>query len=111
MHVSALERADACRTEPSAAVFGKPFGPPIGLAELGPQPVGPLEVVADELVELGEIRRSLIEAVGEALVQLGAESLRRRAVDRVLDDDVAEAERVLDGPEEAARDERSEMRC
>ena len=51
-----------------------------------------LEVVADELVELGEIRRRLVEPVGVALVQLRAQALRRRAIDRLLHEDVAEAE-------------------
>ena len=50
---------------------------PIRLAELRPQPVRLLEVVADELVELGEIGRLRVEPVGVALVQLRSQALRR----------------------------------
>ena len=56
-HVTALERSEARRAEASPGVLGQTLRTPIGFAELGPQPIRPLEVVADELVELGEIRR------------------------------------------------------
>ena len=55
-------------------------------------------------------RSPCVEPVGEALVEFGPKPLRRRAIDRVLNDDVAEAERVLArGTHEAAPDERPEM--
>ena len=109
-HVSSLESANAGLAQAVATVLRESFGPPVELAELTSQLEGPLEVVADEFVELSQIRSGLIETVGEALVQLSSESLRCRAVDRLLDDEVAKAECVLFGrPEEAARNERLEM--
>ncbi len=47
------------RPEPASPVLGEPLRPPVRLAELGPQAVRLLEVVADELVELGEVRMVL----------------------------------------------------
>ena len=110
-HVAPLQGADSCLTEP---------------ADRRPRPVFPrrgprrrARSGADRPARGGSrrIRRARrdpaqsVETVGEALVQLRAKPLRRRAVDGLLDDDVAEAERVLFGrPEEAARDERLEVR-
>ena len=72
-----------------------------------PEPVRLLEVVADELVELGEIGRRCIEAVGVPLVQLGPQSLRRGAIDGLLHEHVPEAEQALPArPHEAAIGER-----
>ena len=84
---------------------------PVRLAELGAQPICLLEVVADELVELGQIRRRRIEPVREPLVQLRPQPLRGRAVDGVLHEHVAKAERaVASRPYEAASGERREVR-
>ena len=66
----------------------------IDRTELGPIPVGLLEVVADDLL-IGA--RAFVEPVGEAFVQLSADFLRDPAVGGVADEDVAEAESVLIG--------------
>jgi len=55
MHVSALQCPDAGLAEPPTAVLREPRSPPVRLAELRAQAVRPLEVVADELVELGDL--------------------------------------------------------
>ena len=68
-------------------------------------------MIADELVELGELRRRLVEPIGEALVQLRAQTLRRRAVDGLLHEDVAEPERAVPTrPHEAAAGQRLQVR-
>ena len=62
----------------------------IDWTELGPIPVGLLEVVADDLLVGG-----FVEPVGEAFVQLSTDFLRDPAVGGVADEDVAEAEGIL----------------
>ena len=63
------------------------------------RPVAPglLEVVADDLVELDELRAVSSSQLGEPLVQLGARRLRQRVVRGVADQQVAEAEGVVAG--------------
>jgi hypothetical protein len=72
----------------------------IDWTELGPIPVSPLEVVADDLL-MGA--RVFVEPVSEALVQLSTDFLRDPAVRRVADQDVAEAEAILIGQARALR--------
>ena len=69
----------------------------ISPAELFGVAMGLLEVVADDLVALDEVRPALLEPDGEALVQLGAGRLRQRVVRGVADEEVPEAVGVLAG--------------
>ena len=65
-------------------------------AKLRPVPVGLLEVVAQDLLELGEaVGRPALQPAGEPLVHLGASLLGGAGVGGVADQDVAEPERVL----------------
>ena len=54
-----------------------------------------LEVVADELVEVGEIGRLRVEPVGVALVELRAQALWCRSIDRLLHENVPESDRAV----------------
>ena len=54
-------------------------------------------MVADDLVELNQLGRVLLEPVGEALVELGAGRLRKRLVGGVTDQEVAKTECVVAG--------------
>ena len=63
--------------------------------ELDPIGVGLLEMVPDELIDLGEFGTALFEPVGKPLVQLGPCLLRQRVVGCVADQQVAEPEGVL----------------
>ena len=56
--------------------------------------MGLLEVVADDLVQLHEVRVP-VDPGGEALVEIRPGRLRQRVVGRVPDQQMAEAERVL----------------
>ena len=94
-HVAAPECTQTRRRQTTPGILAQARGTAIVLAELRPKPMRLFEVVADELVELGEIRRGLVEPVGEALVQLRAQALRGRAVDRVLHEHMAKAERAV----------------
>ena len=91
-----VDRAPAGRPrgEPAAR---SPSGPGSRrrAAELDAVAVSLLEVVADDLVALDELRAVVLEPAGEALVQVGARRLRERVVGRVADQQVAEAEAVL----------------
>ena len=69
----------------------------IGLPELGEVERRLLEVVADDLVALDEFPTVLVEPVGEALMQVGADCLRERVVGGVADQQVTEAEAVVAG--------------
>src|SRR5207253_9596639 len=66
------------RAPPSRAETLRPAHAELGLrlAELGPVPVGLLEVVADDLVAFDEIRASFVEPGRKTLVQLRARRLR-----------------------------------
>src|SRR5947209_2009548 len=63
--------------------------------ELLPVPDGLLEVVADDLVELDQIRATLLKPRREALVEVGARRLRQRLVGRVADQQMTEAVAVV----------------
>ena len=52
-------------------------------------------MVADELVQLNQFGTVQLQPCGEALVQLGADCLRKRFVGCVADQQVAEAEAVV----------------
>ena len=107
MDVAAPQRARSGGTESPSRFLGEL----IRLAKFRAQTVSLLEVVPDELVELGEIRIHLIQAAGEALVQLRPEPLGRGPVDRLLDEHVPEAERALAvRPDEASLRQRVEVR-
>ncbi len=54
-------------------------------------------MVADDLVELDQLRAARFQPRGEALVQIGAGRLRQRLVSRVPNEEVAEAVAVLAG--------------
>src|SRR5262249_2368293 len=95
-----LPGASASSAEPSTGVLCQCRRVPVRLAELRPQHVRLLEVVAGELVEVDD--PALLQPIGEALVELRAQALRRRAVGGLLDEAVPEAEDVLAGrPDEA----------
>ena len=65
-------------------------------SELLEEPVGPLQVVGEDLLELLDASLpDALEPVGEPLVQLGPERLGRGLVGGVADQLVAEPERVL----------------
>ena len=89
---SAVERLRRALTEPQSSpacallVLG---------TELDPVAVGPLEVVAEELVELDKAGAVLLQPVGEPLMELRPHRLRQRIVGGVADQQVAEAERIL----------------
>ena len=100
-------------------MLGRPFGEReggiVGRAELDPIAIGPVEVVADELVRLDQlvgVRASARRR--EALVQLRAHRLRQPVVRRVPDQEMTEPERLVvddDGPlwsEEVLADEGDE---
>ena len=67
------------------------------MSELGRVAGGLLEVVADDLVALDERVAVLVEPVGEAGVQVGADRLGERVVGSVADQQVAEAVAVVAG--------------
>ena len=84
--------------------------------ELGPKPVGLLQVVAGDLLPLGHPVGDIVGDPGrEALVQLRTALLRCALVGRVADQHVAEAEGVLVGErrglglDEVLADERHEL--
>ena len=92
----------------------EPLPPLVRRPELHAVPVGLLEVVAEDLVQLDEIRAVSFEPRGEALVKLGARRLRQRVIRRVADQQVQEAERILArelrlvGPHELLAHQRAE---
>ena len=95
--VAAAERAPSRPQQPVGRSAGEPVLVLAARAELDPEAVGLLEVVADDLVELGAVAGVALGPGGQALVQLRAEPLRHRVVGGVADEDVAEAEAVLAG--------------
>ena len=99
-----LGRREVPVRERPAAGRGQPFGGRLGdrarlivdRSELGLVPVRVFEVVADDLLELGDpVARLAFEPAGETLMQVRPRPLRHRTVRRVADQDVAEPERVL----------------
>src|SRR6266516_7319990 len=93
------------------------LGVVVDRAELGPVPVRLLEVEAEDLLVLTDpVTRLAFEPVCEALVQLGPQLLRHRAVGGIADQDVAEAEGVVvrefgtPGPDQFLADEGQEVR-
>jgi hypothetical protein len=79
----------------------------VQLTELRPEAVRLFEVVARELVDIRHPLVLRLEAIDEALVQVGAEPLRGGAVDGLLDEDVPKPEPSERGrPYEATRGER-----
>ncbi len=78
---------------PSGTQPNRPAALGLG-AEFGETAVRLLEVVADDLLEL---LAATVEPAGEPLVMVGALALRDPFVGRVADEDVAEAECVVDG--------------
>ena len=90
--VEAIARAPAGGGEPQGGAFGKGR---VGLPELRLVAGGLFEVVADDLVALDERLAVLVEPVGEAGVQVGADRLGERVVGRVADQQVAEAVAVV----------------
>ena len=66
-------------------------------AEVAAVPDRLFEVIADDLVELNEVRAPLLEPRSEALVQFGAGRLRQRLVGGVANQQVAEAVAVVTG--------------
>src|SRR5690349_4632579 len=78
--------------EPGGGAVGKLR---LGLPKLGVVADGLFEVVADDLVVLDERLAVLVEPVGEAGVQVGADSLGERVVGGVADQQVSEAVAVV----------------
>ena len=95
--VAARERPTAGTHEPGRGSFGKHGLRFTGRRELGPVSVGTLQVVADDLVEVGSACGAILDPVGVTLVQIGARPFGHRFVRRVANEDVAEAEAVLSG--------------
>jgi hypothetical protein len=67
-------RAVGGAPEPQTCRRGQPVVG--GQPELLPVATGPLEVVADDLIQLDELARALLEPGREALVEFGASGLR-----------------------------------
>ena len=109
--VAARERATACTEEPVGRPARELDLRVAVAAELQAQAERLLQVVADDLVEVGSLDRAPLHPAGEALVQVGTRALRQRLVGRVPDQDVPEAETVLArdgatvGPDELLADE------
>jgi hypothetical protein len=99
-----LERAAAGRGEPVRGARGElPDGVLIGV-ELQSVPAGPLEVVADDLLKLGDARpRTPLEPARQALVQIGAERFGQPPVRSVVDERMLEAVAGLSGEDGAVR--------
>ena len=106
VHVVAPPCEQAGRAESRTRVRRELAQPPLVRTELHTQPICALEVEADELVGLVPS----IEVIGQPLVQLGTEPLRRAAIDGVVDQPVAEPEPRLGEPQEAATDQDVEVR-
>ena len=68
---------------------------PVGLPELGLVASCLLEVEAEDLVHLDEIRAALVQPVGEALVELCADGLGETVVGGIADEQVPEAKRIV----------------
>ena len=64
-------------------------------AELDAIAIRLLEVVADDLVQVGAFANARLDPAGELLVQRRTDLFRHRLVRRVADQDVAEPETVL----------------
>ena len=92
--VEAVARTPAGSGEPRRGPFGQAG---IGLSELALVAGRLLEVVADDLVALDEGVAVLVEPVGEAGMQIGADRLGKRVVGGVADQQVAEAVAVVAG--------------
>ena len=92
--VLAVVRAPTGAGESRGSALGKGG---VGLPELCPAADGLLEVVADDLVALDESLAVLVEPVGEAFVQVGADGFRKRVVGGVADQQVTEAVAVVAG--------------
>ena len=111
--VRAPQRAPACRGKPLAGPLGESR---IGLSELGLVAGRPLQVEAEDLVQLDQVFAFLVEPGGQALVQLGSRRLGQGVVGGVSEQQVAEAEGVLSGElgrvgtDQALADERGEAR-
>ena len=92
--VQAVARTSAGSGEPERSPFREAA---IGLSELGRVAGRLLEVVADDLVALDERVAVLVEPVGKAGMQVGADRLGKRVVGSVADQQVAEAIAVVAG--------------
>ena len=90
--VAAPERTAAGGREPLASAFRESR---VGLSELLLVAGGLLEVVAEDLVQLGQLVSALCQPAGEALVQLRPRRLGESVVGGIADQEVAEAEAVL----------------
>jgi hypothetical protein len=88
----------------------------VGFSQLCLVADGLLEMVPENLVQLDEIPTALFQPTGDALVQIGPGRLRQRVVGGIANQEVAEAEAVLDREQGLVRtdqllaDERGEMR-
>ena len=109
MLVAARKRAAARRGEPLRCAFGKDS---VRLLELRLVASCLFKVVAEDFVELDQIRAPFFEPAGEAFVQVGADSLGHGVVGSVADQKMAEAEGLLAcelrcvGPDELLTHER-----
>ncbi len=114
-HVATGELAAAGARQPLGASFGQCRRRRVRGSELDPKHIRLLEVVAENLVDLGPVADTLLRPVCEPLVQLGAAPLRHRVVRGVPDQDVTEAKTVFAGerapiwPDQALADERLQL--
>ena len=90
--VAAPEGTAACGAEPLARGEGELA---VVLPELVEAACGPLQVVADQLVQLDELRPVLFDPIGEAAVQVGTRRLGECVVGGVSEQQVVEAKGVL----------------
>ena len=90
--VAAPQRASGRGSEAITRALGERC---VGLPELGFVASCLFKVIAEDLVQLDQVRPALLEPVGELLVELGARRLGERVVGCVPDQQVAETEAVL----------------
>jgi hypothetical protein len=107
--VAARKRAPASGGEPLSRTLAEAR---VWLLELGPVARGLFEVMAEDLVQLDEVRRPFFEPRGKAFVQVGPGRFGESVVGGVADQEMVEAVGLLPGelrsigPDELLADER-----
>ena len=95
--VPSRERPVARRRQGGGRPFGQPSARLVHRAQLGPEPGGLLQVVAEDLLVLVQPRPGAFEPPGERLVERRPPLLRHPLVGRVPDQLVPEPEGLLAG--------------